>query len=218
VKKISPQVQAALTRKKRALERARAAKLRSSRARYAALVRWGKVVPIDRGKKSSGKPSSGKSTKSSGKPSSGKSTKPSVRSVKPTKSVKSPVKSKKKKKPGPKKLVGIERLKRDLENEKRRRRRAEKEAKAAKAHSKARNQQVHHFIQRAETGKTRFTDLSRVPERMKGETSKQYARRLVNQIIRDGFFEGDQAYGPIASATRLPPSEVYTLFMSPEVA
>jgi hypothetical protein len=185
-KKVSPQVQAALTRKKRAKEKARAAKLRSERARYAALVRWGKIVPI----------------------------RPKVQSSKKSSTKKPPVKSKKK--PGPKKLVGVERLQRDLENEKRRRRRAEKKYLEEKAHAKARNEQVKKFIQ-YQTPK-RFTDISKLPERMKKETDRQYARRLVNQVMREGFFQADQAYGPIAEAARLSSREVYTLFMSPEVA
>jgi hypothetical protein len=197
--KLSPQEKAKRTRKKRALERAREAKLRSARARYAALVRWGKIVPIAR------------------------AVPPKVRKVRKVRVVRPvapppvvTVRKKKKKKPGPKKLVGVERLKRDLENEKRRRRRAEKKWKETKTRAKATQRTQMEFI-RSQMA-TRFTDLSNLPERMKGETSKQYARRLVEKVRQESRYQADQAYGPIAFASRLSPREVYTLFMSPEVA
>ena len=196
-KKLSPQVKAALTRKKRALEKARAAKLRSDRARYAALVRWGKIVPIQPKvpkKKKTGAPRAGAPR-----------AKEILRDLKP----------KKKKKPGPKKLTPVQRLERELEKEKRERRKEKKkmEEKLQRAREKGRIQ-FHGFVKM----QSRFTDISNLPERMKHETDRHYARRLVNLVRVENHIMADQAYGPIAQAAHLSYREVYTLFMSPQVA
>jgi hypothetical protein len=97
-------------------------------------------------------------------------------------------------------------------------------SKARKAVKKLRDTTTLHrkfktrVVKKLDSRFTNIMTLNKFPRRLIHETQEQYARRLVRLVMKQNWYDMNEAYGPIAGKSGVSPREVYTLFMSPEVA
>jgi hypothetical protein len=210
---MSPQEKAARTRRRRKLEREKAARERSTRARKAALSRWyphfvSSTGSVTRAIKHVESKAKVKQKKPKQKKLSKQEKKLLVQRKKILELNKKLTKERKKKK-------------QKAERDKIRAKKSAIKRKIEKEIRRRTREKTKEYIKSTTEHAERFGGWQRVPRRHKNETDESYAERIIKQMFGERFYSYEEAaeyYRYISEQTGASANDVFTLFMSPEVA